>query len=223
MRATRRKWLLQTFATLGVSALPAAIGHALAMGTRPAAPGLYRVEGEVRVDGRPAEAGQLIRPGDIIETGPRSHAIFVVGRDAYLLRASGRLETAGREMLIDTLRIVTGKLLSVLGPGPRRIETPTAAIGIRGTGIYVEAEPERTYVCTCYGIVDIQASDKLEVRETVETKHHEQPRYVYGKSMPSIRMIENAPVINHTDAELVMLEALVGRRPPFLDSGAPPY
>ena len=36
-------------------------------------------------------------------------------------------------------------------------------------------------------------------------------------------MIDGAPVINHTDAELTMLEALVGRRPPFLDSGGPRY
>ncbi len=223
MSKPRRKFLLRTVALLGISAFPAAIRYALAMGQRPAAPGLYRVEGEVRVNGRPAGAGQLVRPGDVIETGPRSQAVFVVGRDAYLLRAGSRIETVGREMLIDTLRIVTGKLLSVLGPGARRIETPTATIGIRGTGIYVETEPERTYVCTCYGIADIQVNDKPGVRETIETKHHDQPRYVYGKSMPSIRMIEGAPVVNHTDAELAMLEALVGRTPPFLGSGAPTY
>ncbi len=223
MNRTRRRWLLRAAGSLGAAAIPGAIRQALAMGEKPAAPGLYKVEGEVRVNGRLADAGQLVRPGDVIETGPRSQAIFVAGRDAYLLRAGSRLETAGREMLIETLRIVTGKLLSVLGPGARRIETPTATVGIRGTGIYVEAEPERTYVCTCYGIADIQANDKPELRETVQTTHHDQPRYVYGKSMPSIRMIEGAPVINHTDAELVMLEALVGRRPPFLDSGAPPY
>jgi hypothetical protein len=29
------------------------------------------------------------------------------------------------------------------------------------------------------------------------------------------RMIERAPVINHTDAELMMLEGLVGRSVPF--------
>jgi hypothetical protein len=28
-------------------------------------------------------------------------------------------------------------------------------------------------------------------------------------------MIEKAPVINHTDAELVLLESLVGRKVPF--------
>lgn len=216
--------MLRTVASLGIGALPGALRHALAMGERPAAPGLYRVEGDVRVNGRPAEAGHLVRPGDVIETGVRSQAVFVVGRDAYMLRAGSRLETVGREMLIDTLRIVTGKLLSVLGPGARRIETPSATIGIRGTGIYVEAEPDRTYVCTCYGVADLEPRDRPDLRETVTTQHHEQPRYIHtGRAMPVDYMMGKASVINHTDAELVMLEALVGRRPPFLDSGAPPY
>lgn len=222
--AARRKWLLRTLASLGISALPGAIRGALAMGERPAAPGLYRVEGDVRVNGRAAAAGQLVRPGDIIETGALSQAVFVVGRDAYLLRAGSRLETVGREMLIDTLRIVTGKLLSVLGPGARRIETPSATIGIRGTGIYIEAEPDRSYVCTCYGVADLEPRDRPDLRETVTTRHHEQPRYIRSASaMPVEDMMEQAPVINHTDAELVMLEALLGRRPPFMESGAPSY
>ena len=224
MGKARREWLLRTVASLGISAFPGAVRHALAMGERPAAPGLYRVEGDVRVNGRPAAAGQLVRPGDVIETGVRSQAVFVVGRDAYLLRAGSRLETAGKEMLINSLRIVTGKLLSVLGTGARRIETPTATIGIRGTGIYIEAEPDRTYVCTCYGTADLEPHGRPDLRETVTTQHHEQPRYIRtGSAMPVDDMMAKAPVINHTDAELVMLEALVGRRPPFLDSGAPPY
>ena len=39
------------------------------------------------------------------------------------------------------------------------------------------------------------------------------PRFIYAKGMP--RMIEEAPVINHSDAELTLLEGLVGRTPPF--------
>jgi hypothetical protein len=31
-------------------------------------------------------------------------------------------------------------------------------------------------------------------------------------------MIELAPVINHSDAEPIMLEALAGRKPPFVGS-----
>ena len=220
----RRRWLARAAASLGPALFPSAIRQALALGVNPAAPGLYSVEGDVRVNGSPAGPGFLVRPGDVIETGALSQAVFIAGRDAYLLRALTRLETAGREMFIDSLRIVTGKLLSVLGPGARRIETPTATIGIRGTGIYIEAEPERSYVCTCYGVADLEPRDRPDLRETVKTEHHEQPRYIRrANAMPVDDMMGKAPVINHTDAELVMLEALLGRKPPFLDAGAPPY
>ena len=30
---------------------------------------------------------------------------------------------------------------------------------------------------------------------------------------------EPGPFLNHTDAELIMLESLVGRQPPFMESG----
>ena len=221
---SRRLWLLRAVASLGTAFAPSAIRQALAMGGNPAASGLYRVDGDVRVNGRPVQAGFSVLPGDVVETGARSQAVFIVGRDAYLLRAGSRLETAGKEMFIDSLRVVTGKLLSVLERGARRIETPTATIGIRGTGIYIEAEPDRTYVCTCYGVADLEPRERPDLRETVTTRHHEQPRYIRsGGAMPVDDMMGTAPVINHTDAELVMLEALVGRKPPFLASGKPPY
>ena len=57
----------------------------------------------------------------------------------------------------------------------------------------------------------------------MKTKHHDQPRICLRQVDALDQNDRGAPVINHTDAELVMLEALVGRRPPFLDSGAPPY
>ncbi|OGA20006.1 MAG: hypothetical protein A3G25_20475 [Betaproteobacteria bacterium RIFCSPLOWO2_12_FULL_63_13] len=219
----RRRWLLRAVAALGVASVPVAIRQALARGVNPAAPGIYEMDGDVRVNGRPVVPGFLIRPGDVIETGPNSRAVFVVGKDAYLLRAESRLQTAGTEMFIDALRIITGRLLSVLGPGARRIHTRTATIGIRGTGIYVEAERQRTYVCTCYGTAELDSVFKPEERETVTTTHHDQPRYIYGESMPGIKMIEGAPVVNHTDDELIMLEALVGRTPPFDTTGEPRY
>jgi len=58
-------------------------------------------------------------------------------------------------------------------------------------------------------------------RETVRTLHHEQPRYIMAQGAP--QMIMPAPVVNHTDAELVFLESLVGREPPFVGRGFQPY
>jgi hypothetical protein len=68
-------------------------------------------------------------------------------------------------------------------------------------------------VCTCYGEAEIASLMDPAARETVRTQHHEQPRYVMGTGAPQMIMV--APVVNHTDAELTMLENLVGRWPPF--------
>ena len=65
-----------------------------------------------------------------------------------------------------------------------------------------------------YGEAEIVSAMDPSARETVNTKHHEQPRYVMGMGAP--QMLMGAPVVNHTDAELTFLEALVGRRPPFV-------
>ena len=39
------------------------------------------------------------------------------------------------------------------------------------------------------------------------------PSYIYPKGMA--RMIEQAPGVNHTDTELILLESLVGRTVPL--------
>ena len=150
--------------------------------------------------------------------------VFVIARDAMLVRADSRVKVEGSagQLVAAGLRIVTGAVLSVFQPGvPKRIDTQTATIGIRGTGIYVEVQTHRTYVCTCYGTVDIAAVDDPAARETVHTEHHDAPRYVMAHGAP--QMIMGAPVVNHTDAELIMLEELVGREPPFVGKGYKPY
>jgi len=117
------------------------------------------------------------------------------------------------------MQLVTGKLLSVFGSGrERRLVTATASIGIRGTGAYLEAEPARTYFCLCYGEADVAAT-MGGARESVNTSHHESPRYIYGDGRS--RTIVPAYMSNHTDSELIMLESLVGRSPPntFMQGG----
>jgi hypothetical protein len=210
----RRDWLKR--ALLAGAAAPLLIRDALAAGGR--ASGMVELTGEVLINGKPAWPGAAMKPGDGITTAPGASAVFVLGRDAFLIRENSEMRTAGNSAFAGSLRLVTGKLLSVFGRGPRNIVTSTATIGIRGTGIYLEADADRTYVCTCYGRVELQATNMPEARETVQTTHHDAPRYIYAQGEMPIKMIEAAPVINHTDAELVMLEALVGRKPPFAGS-----
>jgi hypothetical protein len=186
--------------------------------------GVYRVKGDVRINGAPAAVGMDVKAGDVVTTGRAAELVFVINRDAMMVRAGARVEVAGRAgALVDAgLRIVTGAVLSVFQPGkPKTIRTATATIGIRGTGIYVEALPGETYVCTCYGVADLAAVDDPAAHETVRTEHHDQPRFVMAHGAP--QMIMKAPVINHTDAELILLESLVGRVPAFYHAGYKPY
>ena len=214
-RRTRRAWLQR--ALLGGTAMPLLLRDAFAANKRPNR--MVEIRGEVLINGRPAKAGAALRSGDSVATAGRSSAMFVAGADAFLLREKSELLTAGGGILTASLRLVTGKLLSVFGRGSRGITTPTGTIGIRGTGVYIEAEAVCTYVCTCYGVVDLQAANAPEARETVSTTHHDAQRCIYGHGEKRIRMIETAPVTNHTDAELTALEALVGRKPPFAGPG----
>jgi hypothetical protein len=212
--SSRRDWLARAAAGSAALALGMAqLRQALAADAVPK--GVARVRGEATIGGRPAQRGMVVRPDDVVTTGRDAELVFVVGRDAFLARSHSRVELSGAgRFVVSGLRIVTGALLSVFAPGRgRRIETATASIGIRGTGIYVEVQKNRTYACTCYGEAELTPVDEPKEAETVRTTHHDQPRYIYPKGMP--RMIERAPVVNHTDAELVLLESLVGRKVPF--------
>ena len=213
-RKLSRRRLLQLAAGLPLAAALARVRQALAAGSLEK--GVYRASGDARINGVPAKPGMDVRAGDVIATGADGEITFVIARDAMLVRKNSRVEIAGEKgsLIAAGLRIVTGAVLSVFTPGqPKRITTITATIGIRGTGVYVEAEPDKTYVCTCYGVADLASTADPAARETVTTQHHDQPRYIMGKGAP--QMLMSAPPVNHSDAELVFLESLVGRQPPF--------
>jgi hypothetical protein len=205
----RRRVLL---AMLGAGSGLASLDGALRVAVAQSPQGLRRAEGDVRINGTSAAAGALVRPGDTVSTARGALAMFVVGQDAYLLRENSRAELSGSDLFVDVLRLAAGKLMGVFAPGrDRRIVTAAATIGIRGTGGYLEAEEARTYFCLCYGSAEIASTDGA-ARDAYSTRHHDSPRYIHGDGRQNA--IVPATVANHTDQELIMLEALTGRTPP---------
>lgn len=224
----RRRQLIEALAVgMALAGLP--FGAAFAQnvfGSRPAKlpPGqsVYRLSGSASVNGKAANLQTQVRPGDTIETGKDSEIIFVVGGHSMILRAESRMTlegsgSAAASFVLNALRLLTGKLLSVSRDARMRVTTPTATIGIRGTGFYAEADPEQTYFCTCYGVTEIAANSDPSSTDTVSAKHHDRPLYILAKAAAG-RSIRNAPFINHTDQELALIETLVGRTPPFVFS-----
>ena len=171
------------------------------------------------VNGQPTTRESQIRPGDTLRTGKDSDLVAVVGDCAILLRAESELGTvaesgSGGATRLGGLRLLAGKLLAVFAPGPVRIQTATATVQIRGTGVYVESEPNLTYFCTCFGVTEVAANDDPDSRETVVATHHNKPLYIVGGANNRGNSIAGAPFKDHTDQELALIEALVGRTLP---------
>lgn len=218
----RRQFLQALSAGFLVSLIPAS---ASALEGGAVTKSVFRLKGRAWVNSQPVNMNTLIRPNDIVKTGYNSELVFVVGDHAMLLRGRSHLVIEPHErnpvgsFLIGGLRLFAGKLLSVSRNKGMRINTPTATLGIRGTGVYLEAGPERTYFCTCYGEVDVQAVNDPDSKETVVSAHHDKPLYIYrkGRLGQSVNPVEPTSMLNHTDEELIMAEALVGRVPPFTE------
>jgi hypothetical protein len=193
------------------------------LGSRPAplprGKSIYRIEGQVLVDGQPATPDTPLAANSTVRTGKDSEVIYVVGETAHLQRSESQVTMETKEansMIVSGLRVLTGKILSVFPSGrPVRMTTRNASIGIRGTGVYMESDPAQTYFCTCYGTADIASASDPTSRETVVSSLLDRPVYFLSGEQRG-RNIRLAPFIDHTDQELMLIEALVGRTPPFV-------
>ena len=173
---------------------------------------IVEVRGDVLRNGQALTAQGSISTGDRIETGPGATALFTVGHSAFLLRHNSRVALDGdTPTAVKVLRLLTGAVASVWGPGTdRQVILPTATAGIRGTGVYAEVFPEqdhRGYFCNCYGTVDLVAGNESVVSQSV---YHQS---FWAEAAPrNGRLLTPAGAINHTDEELEFLARLIGRR-----------
>jgi hypothetical protein len=212
----RRDWM-RSLAAGGAAAASLRVAQTLAKGDLPS--GVHQLDGTATINGRAAHAGASVSLGDRIATGRASQAVIVVGSDAFLLRAKSAIEVKGADGVLDRLLVATGQVLSVFSKKPVAIQAANASIGIRGTGAYIEINPRSVYFCLCYGEALVEGPG-MATAKLVKTTHHEQPLLLNDEG--GVMRVEPGPFLNHSDAELVMLEALVGREPPFVRDGTYP-
>jgi len=209
----RRYWM----AGVGALSITSIISEALAKGDVP--PGIAKLDGSATVNGRDAKVGTPVNLGDRVATARGSQAVVVVGSDAFLLRSNTIIEVQGSQGILSSMLVATGQVLSVFSKKPVAVKAATASIGIRGTGAYIEIHPAHVYFCLCYGEALVEGPGMANARE-VKTTHHESPLLLRDDG--GIMKVEAGPFQNHSDAELVMLESLVGREPPFMKDGTYP-
>jgi hypothetical protein len=217
----RREYLVKLLTVSALTATPLSVVQAF-WGSKPEKlpddKSIFSLEGDVRVNGKQADLATRIGGGDVVSTQKDSEVVFAVGGDSFILRSNSEMEIEGGGFFVDAMRMLTGSVLSVFGKrsGQQQLtmNSTTATIGIRGTGVYMESEPGLTYLCTCYGQVGLYSNQDLNDSELITATHHDAPKYITDKKARGTH-IRPAPFKNHTDAELKLLEAIVGREVPF--------
>src|SRR5712671_7116224 len=114
----RRRILIQALAAGFFSSAGSAAAQLFgkAPGKLPPGQSIYRVSGRVTVNSQEATLQTRIVPGDTVETAPNGEVIFAVAEEAFLLRGGSRmLIEKPPSGLTTVLRLVTGKILSVVG------------------------------------------------------------------------------------------------------------
>ena len=180
---------------------------------RAATGNIHLIEGTVTRNSKRITSQSMIQSNDEIAVSQNGQLVFSMGQDAFLVRGGSVFSViADGNLLISSLRIITGALLGVFGPraNTTRIVTSTAIIGIRGTAVYVDATPHQCYTCTCYGRTDLIAANQHE--DVIASRHN---AHVVKSTLSGKLQMQVFEVIGHNDTELRMLEALVGRKPIF--------
>ncbi len=223
-RQSRRTYLKQLAALglLGPAGISGLIQDVLAKGDLPAISGVNTLSGSATVNGQAAKVGTAVKPGDKVTTAKGSYAVIVVGKDAFLLRDNTSVmfeQSKDKAGALESVLIATGKVLSVFNKRAEKgvgIRAANATIGIRGTGCYIEIHDGRTYFCLCYGEAAIDGAGMAQSK-IIKTTHHESPVWLDDRG--GMMKVESAGFVNHNDDELIMLEKLGGRVPPFVKMG----
>lgn len=169
------------------------------------------ISGTARINGKPQPIGDL--KSFRVQTGA-GKAVIKTKNDIFYLDPETEAEfERADDGAVSNIKIAAGGLLSVFDPNRSQraaIRTPNATGSIRGTGTYFayQADEKRTYVCCCYGGVDLanDAGGNQEMRTSYHT----------AVVLPAGGGIEAAPYsvpLNHYDDDLVTLERQVGREP----------
>ena len=216
-----RRELLKKIAIAGLvnsCGMPGVIQQAFAANLPDIKQGMISTSGVVTVDGQKASKGFVVLPGQTVTTEKGAEAIYVIGSNAFLQRESSVVHF-GTEALTEFMRILTGSVLSVFGSGRKNIQVPQATIGIRGTACHIGVEAKRTYFCLCYGEVEIVLHTPIEKSMKMASQHHDTPIYINPSQ--GEESFQSAKMLYHTDEELKLLEALVGRLPRFSNVRTP--
>jgi len=172
-------------------------------------------EGTVTVNGKTAEIGLEVMDGDVIVTGPDSHAEIVFGENRIISAEENTnlvLDAKAQEFNLVTgaLAVIQSKARFLSGNKNWVVQTPNVAAAVRGTLYYVKVESsDSVYFCLCNGKIRLEGANEGENLD-YEAEHHKAVRYIRN-SVGEVAL-EEAPMLYHSDEDMEALADAVDVR-----------
>ena len=177
----------------------------------PAAPEVWarimEKQGTVTIDGLRAYKGSTARIDSEIRTGRDARAIIKLRDGSVIQLRQNSAFVVRKYEEASFLDLVAGRMLAIFTEGEHQVNTTTTVAGVRGTGLYFMADdPERTYICLCYGVVDLTSTKDESVKRTLTADHHAAVRV---DDKDGSATITKAGMEDHTDEEVERLKAML--------------
>ncbi|MBN2626118.1 MAG: hypothetical protein JXA95_05580 [Spirochaetales bacterium] len=183
----------------------------------PAAMTLIYLDGDVLINGSPAEEGQNVPPGATVKTGQN---IFRIEPDTVTLLDIGPgkghidLQKGSLALLLDKLDVLG------LGSEGFSFTTPLTTAGIRGTAFFVKVEStDSVYFCCCNGTIDLTDKDG-GTPVTLNTGHHHAVRYIQKEGKYTR---EDAGLLYHDDRDMDSMADKISVTIPWSDAYGTSY
>lgn len=157
--------------------------------------------------------GDVIRPGERVVAGAGGAVLRARDQLFYMDEGTDAAFETDQNGRATAISVVTGGILSLFGPKTgqgTRITSANASATIRGTTTYFawQEEHQRTYVCCCYGHLDLENNDGGGI--TLQTSYHN------AVILPPGGGAHPAPYdapLDHYDDDIAALESHAGRKP----------
>ncbi len=171
------------------------------------------MENDVTLNNISVDIGDEAKDGDVLRTGEASYAEVVFGEQSIfrvMENTSVVLNARQNTLELDqgVLAVIQSKAHFLSQDDPWEIQTPTAVAAVRGTTYFIKVEnADSTYICICNGQIETEDGAHGNTLE-LEASHHKAVRYI--RNADGQLVVEDAPMIYHTDEEMESLADHIG-------------
>lgn len=193
-------------AALTAAVAAAALLLALGLWSRRPTVILAGFHGSVLVDGRPAQAGQAVRPGQAVAAGEGAEAVLVFGPRAAVRLLRGA-EVVFHDKSSIEIDLRKGWLLSAVAAGtPYGVVTEHGRIHALGTDFITKTRAQGAYVCICHG--RLRLSGAFGQAEIASENH---ASWVFAGSQAP-RQPDGGTMEGHSESDIVSLRSFLRQR-----------